>query len=84
MRIHVQPKFPWAQAAEKRNEVLIAQPQRALYIVGPPEGPTADYNSYVPSMKSELPFTGSIIEFMVDALYGDPAEFPFEAYLVLA
>lgn len=83
------PKFPWAQAAEEGNQVLTPQPKDGFYIVSHPELGDV-FDTYEASMKFQpepfakaVPFTGSINDLLMEALYGKPAEFPFEAYLVV-
>jgi hypothetical protein len=74
------PKFPWGQAAEMRNEIVIAQPQHAFYtLIATPY--VGDFDAEVPHMRSQLAFTGSITGFLTEALFAKPSEFPFETYL---
>jgi hypothetical protein len=83
-RVFAGPKFPWGQAAEKRNEISISTPCQAYYNVNdepPYEFPTRkDFDAQVANMLSKLPFTGSIVEFLTVALF-EPSEFAFDTVL---
>lgn len=77
------PKFPWGQAMEKRNEIFISTPCQAYYDVNvPPYDSTTSRYFYaqVAHMRSQLPFTGGITDFLTQALF-EPSGFAFDTYL---
>lgn len=76
-------KFPWGQGQEKRNKIVLTQPQNASYTTSQsnPVDVREVYSVDVPYAQSQLALSGSITELLVQALGGQPAESPFDAYL---
>lgn len=79
-RIFAGIDFPWSEAQDERYKLQIDQPQTAQYEVDYPRF-DANFDTRVAYMRSGISFTGSIVDYMTQALLGKPAKFEFDTYL---
>lgn len=70
-------KFPWAEALKPGNWITIPEPTTLSYKVSQQPDSALCYNAVVTSIESPAAFTGSVVDFLTDALLNEPSEYAF-------